>query len=246
MSRRIVIVGATSRIAECCARLWAAQGAEFLLLGRDATRLEQVAADLRVRGGQCETRVFDAGCAPDVEGLVDGAYAWRDAIDLLLIAHGTMPPQERAQQDLGLARQVLEINGVSVCLIAEAFAGRMLARGAGTLAIIGSVAGDRGRQSNYLYGAAKGLVARYAEGLRHRLHGTGVSVVLIKPGPTETPMTVGADIGPVTLAQPEDVAHEIVRGIDAGRRTIYCPAKWRWIMALIRHVPERLFLRWRI
>src|SRR5690606_24074454 len=120
----------------------------------------------------------------------------------------------------------------------EAFAGHMERSGRGTLAVIGSVAGDRGRKSNYVYGAAKGLVTRYVQGLQHRLAYTGVKVVLIKPGPTDTPMTAGLKLKGARPAPVEDVAVCIVEGIARGKAVVYAPAKWQWIMMIIRHLPR--------
>jgi decaprenylphospho-beta-D-erythro-pentofuranosid-2-ulose 2-reductase len=126
-------------------------------------------------------------------------------------------------------------------LFAEAFAGHMQKANSGTLAIISSVAGDRGRKSNYVYGAAKGLVTRYTQGLQHRLAGTDVKVVLIKPGPTDTPMTVHLKQQGSRLASVEDVAARIVEGIDQAKSLVYAPAKWALIMMIIRHLPNFIF-----
>jgi short-subunit dehydrogenase len=152
-----------------------------------------------------------------------------------------LPQQTSCQDDLTAAREALDINGLSPVLVAEAFAQRMSRANRGTIALIGSVAGDRGRKSNYVYGAAKGLVARYAEGLQHRFAGTGVKVVLIKPGPTDTPMTAHLKAAGARLAPVDGVARDIVRGIGRGAATIYTPAIWRIIMLIIRHLPAFVF-----
>lgn len=249
MSRKIVIVGAGSRIAECCARLWAAQGAHILLAGRDAEKLGRIAADLRVRSNDSSSIDcchFDALDPQAPELLLAKALGRLGSVDLLLIAHGLLPEQDAGQANLALARKALEINGVSACLVAEAFAGYFESRAAGCIAAIGSVAGDRGRQSNYLYGAAKGLLERYLQGLRNRLYRAGVRVVLIKPGPTDTPMTAAMTGERIRLAAPEDVAADIVYGIERGRSVIYTPARWRWIMWIIRCIPESIFVRLRL
>jgi short-subunit dehydrogenase len=136
---------------------------------------------------------------------------------------------------------MLEINGVSPVLFAEAFAKEMDKINYGTIALIGSVAGDRGRKSNYVYGASKGLIARYAEGLQHRFAGTEVRVVMIKPGPTDTPMTHRFKESGVRLASAESVASQIVEGIESGRHVIYAPKKWWLIMRIIRHLPAFVF-----
>ena len=126
-------------------------------------------------------------------------------------------------------------------LFAEAFAGHLQRQDLGTLAIIGSVAGDRGRKSNYVYGAAKGLVTRYAQGLQHRLAATNVEVVLIKPGPTDTPMTAAMKQQGGKLASVADVAITIVSGMAKGKHLIYAPGKWALIMMVIRHLPRVVF-----
>lgn len=244
--QRIVIVGATSAMAEHCARLWLQQqvAADLLLLGRDQERLQRVAADLAVRSPQStvEVQIADFMDASAIGAKVQVLCADR-VPDLVLIAHGSLPQQDVCQNDLGELRRALDVNGISPVLFAEAFAARMHQAGRGTLVVIGSVAGDRGRKSNYVYGAAKGLVTRYVQGLQHRFAGSGVRVVLVKPGPTATPMTAHlADEGPA-LAPVEDVAKAIVDGVAKGRAVIYAPGKWWLIMMVIRHLPKFVFNR---
>jgi len=137
----------------------------------------------------------------------------------------------------------LRTAGLSPALFAEAFAARMAKAGRGTIAIIGSVAGDRGRKTNYVYGSAKGLVARYAEGMQHRFAGTGVSVVLVKPGPTDTPMAATHRAAGLKLAAVEDVARDTVKGIAARRPVVYTPGRWALIMLIVRHLPRFVFNR---
>ena len=241
--KRIVIVGATSAIAEQCARLWIKDDMiDLTLIGRDPEKTERVAADLRLRspGSQVRVRTADFLEPPAAAQLV-AAIAAEGAVDIVLIAHGSLPEQAVCQQDLTACRQALLVNGISPVLFAEAFAGQMQKANRGTLAIIGSVAGDRGRKSNYVYGAAKGLVARYAQGLQHRLASTGVKVVLIKPGPTDTPMTADLKRQGQSLARPEEVARLIVKGIRQGKAVVYAPGKWALIMMVIRHLPRVVF-----
>jgi hypothetical protein len=135
----------------------------------------------------------------------------------------------------------LQINGISPVLYAEAFAIHLARAQHGTLALIGSVAGDRGRRSNYVYGAAKGLVARYAQGLQHRFAGSGVKVVLVKPGPTDTPMTAHLKQNGAKLASPAEVAQAIVKAVACGQAQVYAPGKWRLIMWVVRHMPAFIF-----
>jgi decaprenylphospho-beta-D-erythro-pentofuranosid-2-ulose 2-reductase len=241
----IVIVGATSSIAEQCARLWLQLGAaRMVLMGRNAGRVQHLAADLRVRNPDVELQVVvgDFGDPADIRRMVNEAVAQHPA-DIVLIAHGYLPDQAACQQDLEAARDAMHFNGISPVLFAEAFVQHMASRNAGTLGIIGSVAGDRGRKSNYVYGAAKGLVTRYAQGLQHRQARSAVRVVLIKPGPTDTPMTAHLKAQGAKLADASAVAQAIVRGLRLGRSVVYAPARWALIMMVIRHLPRFLFNR---
>ena len=244
--QRILIIGATSAIAEHCARLWAAAGAaRIVLVARDAGRAERVAADLRVRASQASVEVVAAGFEEPAAIEAAVGAAWGAGIDLALVAHGMLPDQQACEQDLTACRDALSINALSPVLFAEALARRMAAQGRGTLAVIGSVAGDRGRKSNYVYGAAKGLVERYLQGLRHRFAGSGVRIVLVKPGPTDTPMTAHLK-GSTRLAPVETVARQIVDALARGREGVYAPGKWRLILLVIRHLPGFVFNRMNI
>ena len=241
--KRIVIVGATSAIAEQCARQWVEEGAlDLTLVGRDLRKTERVAADLRVRSPRSVIRVRAAEFIepPAIRGLIDEIVA-EGPVHAVLIAHGFLPDQEVCQRNLRACHEALTVNGISPVLFAEAFAAHMQKANHGTLAMIGSVAGDRGRKSNYVYGAAKGLVARYAQGLQHRLAGTGVKVVLIKPGPTDTPMTAHLKQQGCRLARAAEVARYILKGIQRGTPVVYAPARWALIMMLIRHLPHAVF-----
>lgn len=241
--KRIVIIGATSAIAEHCARLWLAkQPTDLTLVGRDAQRIERVATDLKVRSPQSKIRVVQAefldpkAINATVLDIVKSAR-----VDIVLIAHGSLPDQTECQNNLQSCRVALEINGVSPVLYAEAFAKEMEKTNHGTIALIGSVAGDRGRKSNYVYGAAKGLVTRYAQGLQHRFAASGIKVVLIKPGPTDTPMTAHLKSKGARLAPVEGVAKQIVEGVEAGKPVVYVPKKWLIIMTIITHTPAAIF-----
>ncbi len=243
--QKIVVVGATSAIAHQCSRLWAQQGpCDFLLVGRSAERAEILAADLRARSAHVTARVAELRF-DDVDAiaeLVQGATA-TGPVDTVLIAHGSLPDQAICQDNLHAAQDALRVNGLSPALIAEAFIGPMQRAGRGRLCIIGSVAGDRGRKSNYIYGAAKGLVDRYAQGLQHRLAlaKSPVRVTLAKPGPTDTPMTAHLKQSGAKLASSEAVAQRIVKAMAAGRPIVYAPGKWALIMLVIRHLPRFLF-----
>jgi decaprenylphospho-beta-D-erythro-pentofuranosid-2-ulose 2-reductase len=241
--KRIVIVGATSSIAEHCARLWVKDAEiDLTLIARNLDKAERIAGDLQVRSPLSVIRVREANFIDPlaIRQLVDDIVA-EGAVNTVLIAHGSLPDQALCQQDLTAFHEALTVNGISPVLFAEAFAGHMQKANSGTLAIIGSVAGDRGRKSNYVYGAAKGLVTRYAQGLQHRLADTGIKVVLIKPGPTNTPMTAHLKQQGSRFANVEDVAERIIKGINQGKPMVYAPAKWALIMMIIRHLPSFIF-----
>ncbi len=237
-------MGATSRLAELCARLWVARGAvELVLVGRNLSKLEAIASDLGVRSPQSSisSQVVDFTNPLEIQVLTDEICTKQGVPDIVLIAHGSLPDQQSCQTDLEQVAEALNINGLSPALFAEAFANKMQKVGKGTIAIIGSVAGDRGRKSNYVYGAAKGLLNRYAQGMQHRFAGTGVSIVLIKPGPTDTPMTADLKSTGAKLASAEEVAELIVEGVEQGKPEVYAPKKWALIVTVIRHLPKFVF-----
>lgn len=241
--KRIVIIGATSTIAEHCARIWVRDElVDLTLVGRDLDKTERVAADLRVRSPKSVIRALTTNFIDpkSIQQLVDGIVI-NGALDIVLIAHGSLPDQDACQKNLSLCNDVLTVNAISPVLYAEAFAGYMQKINHGTLAIIGSVAGDRGRKSNYVYGSAKGLLTRYTQGLQHRLAHSNVKVTLVKPGPTNTPMTAHLQQNESKFANVEDVASSIVSGVAKGVSVVYAPAKWALIMMIIRHLPEFIF-----
>lgn len=244
--KRVLIVGATSAIAGAVARRYAAEGAALYLAARSAERLAAVAADLRVRGA-CEviTGAFDAHEPGRHAPLVDEAWAALGGIDVALIAHGSLPHQQTCQGTYEAAQRELEINALSVLSLLTPLANRMEAAGAGTLAVISSVAGDRGRRSNYVYGAAKGCVNVFLQGLAHRLAGSGVHVLTVRPGFVDTPMTAEFKKG-LLWATPARVAADILRAIERRDWVVYTPWFWRWIMLLIRLLPAAVFHRTRL
>lgn len=243
--KKIVIIGATSAIAVQCARLWSKENpSEIVLVGRNQEKTESVASDLKVRTPDTTiTSVQVDFLDPHrIQAVIAQIYKAGN-VDIALVAHGSLPVQQACQDDLNLCREALDVNGISPVLFAEAFAEHMQNADTGTLAVIGSVAGDRGRKSNYVYGAAKGLIMRYVQGLQHRFANTGVKVVLIKPGPTDTPMTAHLKQSGAKLAAVDRVATDVVRGIENGQRVVYTPKIWSVIMMVIRHLPHFVFRR---
>ncbi len=241
--KRVLIFGATSAIAEQVARCFAQQGATLFLVGRSAEKLKAMAADLEVRGAQkTEAQVLDVTEVEMQAAALEQAVNSMGGIDVALIAYGSLPDQVRCQEDVAETLREFSLNSVSVIALLTLLANFFEKQGAGTLAAISSVAGDRGRQSNYVYGAAKGAVSIFLQGLRNRLAKQGVNVVTIKPGFVDTPMTADFKKG-ILWASPEAVGQGIYQAINKQRDIVYLPWFWRWIMLVITSIPEKIFKR---
>ncbi|AVR97167.1 SDR family oxidoreductase [Pseudoduganella armeniaca] len=240
---KILLIGATSAIAEHCARLWAARGDALFLVARNEERLATIAADLRVRGAAAvATYTLDLNAIEGHAAMLDAAEAALGGIDVVLIAHGTLSDQKACEQSVAATLAEISTNALSTISLLTLVANRFEAKRAGAIAVISSVAGDRGRASNYVYGSAKGLVTAFTSGLRQRLHKANVRVVTIKPGFVDTPMTAAFRKGPL-WARPDSVAGKIVQAIDRRRHEVYVPAFWRLIMTVIKSIPTGLFNR---
>lgn len=239
--RKVLILGATSAIAEATARLFAAEGSRLCLAGRNANRLATIADDLRVRGaGQVETLTLDVNDFEQLAPAIARASAAMGGIDSILVAHGVLPDQQSCQRSVQATLEAITTNALSTIAFLTLAANVLEAQRSGTIAVISSVAGDRGRQSNYVYGAAKAAVSVFAEGLRSRLSRAGVKVVTIKPGPVDTPMTA-AFTKNALWATPTTVARRIHRAMVRGEDVVYTPWYWRCIMGVIKAVPEPIF-----
>jgi short-subunit dehydrogenase len=245
--KKILIIGATSAIAEATARLWAAQGHQLYLLGRNAEHLQNMAADLKIRGAESVSyAASDLNDFAKHAAALDAATQALGGLDIVLIAHGTLGDQKASEQDFSVTLQELNTNAISVISLLTHLANHFEAHKHGSIAVISSVAGDRGRQSNYVYGTAKGAVTLFTQGLRNRLHKSGVQVLTIKPGFVDTPMTAGIDKKGLLWASPEAIARSIVSGIEKRRDVVYAPWFWIGIMAVIRGIPERVFKKLRL
>lgn len=240
----LLVVGATSAIAEATARRFATAGASIHLIGRDARRLAATAADLGVRGARVSgtTQLDVTDVAAHAAALDDAERALGGTPDIVLVAHGTLPDQRACEQSVAATLKAIDENFTSTVALVTLLAQRMQGRGRGTIAVITSVAGDRGRASNYVYGAAKGGVSIYLSGLRHRLHTSGIAVVDIRPGFVDTPMTAAIAKGPL-WASPARVARDIERALRNGAPVVYTPWFWSWIMRFVRVLPRSLFHR---
>ena len=241
--KHILMIGATSAIAEATARMLARRGDSLYLLARNQDRLSSLAEDLKIRGAASVAwRRFDVNEDGVQADALAAAFASLGTVDVALVAHGTLPDQRACQTDPKAVLAALHANAVSTLSLLTQLANSLEKQRSGTLAVITSVAGERGRQSNYVYGAAKAMVSVFLQGLRNRLHRSGVTVLDIKPGLVDTPMTAGFEKG-VLWAAPETIAAGIVRALDAGRSVVYLPWFWRYLMLIIRNIPERVFKR---
>lgn len=232
---RAAVFGATSAIAtETLRTLVAERPAELLLIGRNEERLETLAADLRARGAGCEIHTTDL-LSPDTpwESILSGED-W----DLFLVAHGSLPDQESTLADPHATGREIDINLISPIRIASVCARMLEDQEKGTLAVFGSVAGDRGRQSNFLYGSTKAALETFLAGLRHRLsRHSKVRITLLKPGMTDTPMTAAMEKGPL-FSPASKVGADAWKAIRKGKSTAYLPGWWRFVMLIIRMLPD--------
>jgi decaprenylphospho-beta-D-erythro-pentofuranosid-2-ulose 2-reductase len=239
--KKTLLIGANSGIAEAVARRLAARGDRLYLFARSPERLHALAADLGLRGGQAAGyAVFDANRFDTHSSAIEAAVQSLGGLDAVLIAHGTLGDQKTCEASVPETLAQLSTNALSVISLCTLLANRSESQWAGCLAVISSVAGDRGRQSNYVYGTAKAAVSTFLQGLRNRLDRHGVRVVTIKPGFVDTPMTSGLKKGPL-FASADKVACGIIAAMDRGKDVVYLPFFWAPIMAVIRAVPERIF-----
>lgn len=240
---KVMFIGATSAIATATAQRYAARGARLYLLARDAERLALMARDLEVRGAAAvHTAVCDLGAAFDADTLITTAQRALEGLDVVVIAHGVLPEQSACEQEVTQLRAALEINTFSTLALLTPLANLMQGQRSGSIAVLSSVAGDRGRQCNYVYGASKAALDAFLSGLRNRLAKHGVQVLTVKPGFVDTPMTAAFKKGPLWTT-PESIADGIVRAIDKKCDVVYLPWFWRGIMMVIRAIPERVFKR---
>ena len=243
MSDRLLLIGANSTIAHALARRYAARRARLFLVGRDAVALQARADELRGLGAaDVRIDVLDANDIERHAAVVDAAFAAFDGLDAALLAHGVLPDQAACEASVMPMLAAFDTNARSVVALLTPIANRFEQQRSGVIAVISSPAADRGRASNYVYGAAKAAVSVFASGLRQRLRASGVRVVTISPGFVDTPMTTSFRKGAV-WASPERVAADIDRALASGFGTVYTPWFWRWIMLVIRSIPERLFVR---
>ena len=239
--RHVLIVGATSAIAEATARRFAQDGDRLYLVARNPERLAAVASDLKTRGAtQVETMVLDANDTTKHADLITQAETTMGGLDTILVAHGTLSDQKACEASFDETLKELQTNCLSVISLLTHVANRFEAQKHGIIVVISSVAGDRGRQSNYVYGTAKATVSTFLQGLRNRLYRSGVTVITIKPGFVDTPMTASFRKGKL-WASSERISEGIYLAIKRKSDVVYLPWFWKWVMLAIRMIPELTF-----
>lgn len=247
--KKVLVFGATSAIAEAALRELVARGTSVYCIGRDRARLDALLADLRVRAGPAPVIAGEAADLLDTArhpALFAAAETHFGQPDAVLIAHGVLPDQAQAEASVDVALAAIAVNATSVVSLLTIAAGLFEARGSGVIAVITSIAGDRGRRSNYVYGSAKSLLSSFLQGLRLRLEPAGVRVLNIKPGFVRTPMTAHLPQKGPLWADAAPVGASIARAMERRSGIVYVPWFWYWIMLIIRHMPEPLFRKLRI
>lgn len=243
MKKGVLILGATSSIARAAANSFAAKGHSLYLAGRDRQELQRLASDIRIRYGvMVHEGFFDAAQYDTHTPFLQQVLQKMKHLDGALLAVGQLGDHKKAVHDFNAAHDILVNNYVGACSILSVLANHFANQQSGFLIGISSVAGDRGRQSNYIYGSAKGGLALFLQGLRNRLAKQGVHVMTVKPGFVDTAMTFGLQ-GLFLVAQPQTVGNAIVRAVEKKKNTVYIPGFWRAIMAIIGSIPEPLFKR---
>lgn len=239
--KKVLIIGATSSIAEQCARIWAARGDELYLVARNEAHVQTIAADLKVRGASSVAiNCVELNEMDRHVDLLDAAENSMSGVDIVLVAHGTLSNQKLCEKSVSETLAEIQTNALSNISLLTLISNLFEAKGEGTICVISSVAGDRGRASNYVYGSAKAMVTAFTSGLRQRLHKSNVAVVTIKPGFVDTPMTAEFKKG-LLWETPSAIAEKIVRAIDKKKTEIYAPAFWWPIMFIIKNIPNNIF-----
>lgn len=240
-TQKILILGATSAIAEQTARLWAKQGHALYLIARKEARLQMMASDLKIRGAFCvHWKSLDFAQNVDYAAELQTAYDALGGLDTVLIAYGTLGLQKDCEKHVDMSLQILQTNMISPIAWLTLIANQFEQQGHGTIVVIASVAGLRGRASNYVYGASKGGLTVFLQGLRQRLSKKGIHVLTVLPGFVDTPMIAHLEKN-ILWAAPQRVASDLVHAVESRKNVLYTPWFWRFIMGVVLSIPERIF-----
>ncbi|EIJ41609.1 short-chain dehydrogenase of unknown substrate specificity [Beggiatoa alba B18LD] len=244
--KRILILGATSMIAQSLAKRFAQRGEHLFLVGRDAQKLQVIQADLKTRGASSsDFLAVDLSDITQHKTVLSTAEKALQQIDIVVIAYGTLGDQQAAEQDFKVAEKEFITNFLSVASLLTDLGNYFEKRKQGSIVVISSIAGDRGRQSNYVYGSAKGALSLFLQGLRNRLFKSGVQVLTVKPGFVDTPMTASIKKN-FLFASPDKVAQDIDNAITKGKKVLYTPWFWQGIMLIIKSIPEAIFVKMKL
>lgn len=237
--KSVLILGATSDIAQAIAKKYAAEGWGLTLAARNAQELDAIASDLKIRSSaEVRTALFDAVAFDTHPAFYESLEVKPDAV---IAVFGYMGDQLLARTDFSEVLNTIQVNFTGMVSILNLVAADFEARGTGAIAAVSSVAGDRGRQSNYIYGSAKAGLTAYLGGLRNRLAPKGVHVMTVKPGFCRTKMTEQLELPSALTAEPDQVAAAVYSGMENQRNVVYTLWMWRWIMLIIKHIPEFIF-----
>ncbi len=244
--KKILILGATSAIAESCAKIWARKGASLFLVGRNEEKLNKINSDLKLNGSkEIFSYLMNLNTIEEHKKMLDVAQNKLGDLNIILIAYGNLPNQENCEEDVSTTLDEIKTNAISTIALLTEISKILSKKKSGTIAVITSVAGDRGRASNYVYGSAKAMVSTFLSGLRQRLDKSNISVVDIKPGFIDTPMTKNYKKN-FLWSSPEKISPKIVKAIDNGESEIYVPSFWKIIMLIIKYIPGFIYKKIRL
>lgn len=238
----LLVLGANSLIAQAAAAKFAEAGSEIIFAGRNSDEMAKITGDFSIRyKAKCSAVKFDGLDYPSHKKFLEDVLAKIPDLNNVLISFGYLGTQDKAQVDFSEAHKIIDTNYTGVVSICELIAAEFESRKKGTICVISSVAGDRGRQSNYMYGSSKAGLTAYLSGLRSRMFKSGVNVITVKPGFVNTPMTYGMPLPKPLVASPQKVGTDIYKAMKKGKSIVYTPFYWKWIMLIVKSIPEFIF-----
>ncbi|OIO29614.1 MAG: hypothetical protein AUJ18_08175 [Candidatus Hydrogenedentes bacterium CG1_02_42_14] len=243
--KRILVIGGTSAMIRESLRMFAKEGSKIYITGRTESKLTSIADELKVLGADVKEECIDLDLSDEHLNFIKRAAEYLEKIDIAILAHGINIPQAEADSNIESGRKMIQTNFVSYVSLLTLIANQMIEQGSGKIAAIVSVAGDRGRQSNFLYGATKAALDTYLSGLRNKLHKYGIKVISIKPGYVDTPMTASFPHNPL-FTSAKEAGELIFKAISVEKDIVYIPWFWRWILTIIKIIPEQIFKRMRL